>query len=234
MTYQTVELGTGFWAIEQQGVRCFLLEGREYALLVDTGYGGELREVCAGLTDKPIRLVHTHSDRDHVGASAQFAPRYMHPAEFSTHQLKNGSPAGCLPIWEGEIIDLGTYRLEVVLIPGHTPGSIALLERDKRFIIGGDSIQDNPIYMFGPGRDLAAFAASMEKLLAMQEAFDTVYPSHGGRTAPVSVIGELLTLAREICAGVWPAPRPAPAHLPAGVQIYGKGQVSLLLQKEEQ
>ena len=44
MTYQTVELGTGFWAIEQQGVRCFLLEGREYALLVDTGYGGELRE----------------------------------------------------------------------------------------------------------------------------------------------------------------------------------------------
>lgn len=179
MTYQTVELGTGFWAIEQQGVRCFLLEGEEYALLVDTGYGGELREVCAGLTDKPIRLVHTHSDRDHVGASDQFAPWYMHPAEFSTHQLKNGTPAGCLPIWEGEIIDLGTYRLEVVLIPGHTPGSIALLERDKRFIIGGDSIQDNPIYMFGPGRDLAAFAASMEKLQGLQDAFDTVYPSHG-------------------------------------------------------
>lgn len=234
MTYETVQLDRDFWAIEQQGVRCFLLNGRDYALLVDTGFGGDLRSVCAGLTDKPIRLIHTHSDRDHVGASAQFDDRYMHPAEFSTCQLKNGSPAGCAPVWEGEVFDLGSYRLEVVLIPGHTPGSIALLERNKRFLIGGDSVQNNPIYMFGPGRDLAAFAASMEKLLALQDAFDTVYPSHGGRTAPVSVIGELLTLTREICAGVWPAPQPAPAHLPADVQIYAKGQASLLLRREEQ
>ena len=29
-----------------------------------------------------------------------------------------------LPLWEGDVIDLGYWKFEVILTPGHTPGSI--------------------------------------------------------------------------------------------------------------
>lgn len=230
-TYTTAKIQNGFYVISQRGVKCFLFEGDEYALLVDTGFGGDLMAEVRKITDKPIKLVLTHSDGDHTAADSQFSERYMHPSEFSTYIRKNGRPSGCLPIWEGDIFDLGSYKLEVVLIPGHTPGSIALLEREKRFILGGDSIQDNAIYMFGEGRDLASFAISMKKLIAMSDAFDTVYPSHGNLTAPKDVLYQHLELANDILGGTWPQPQPAPAHMPESVKLWQKGEARLYLQK---
>lgn len=35
------------------------------------------------------------------------------------------------PLWEGTVIDLGFWKFEVILTPGHTPGSIMLLDRGK-------------------------------------------------------------------------------------------------------
>ncbi len=59
-------------------------------------------------------------------------------------------------LWEGTVIDLGFWKFEVILTPGHTPGSIMLLDREKRLLISGDTIQAGDIYMFGPGRNLPA------------------------------------------------------------------------------
>lgn len=53
-------------------------------------------------------------------------------------------------LWEGTVIDLGFWKFEVILTPGHTPGSIMLLDREKRLLISGDTIQAGDIYMFGP------------------------------------------------------------------------------------
>ena len=49
-----------------------------------------------------------------------------------------------------------------------------LLEREKRMLISGDSIQDGAIFMFGPGRNMPAFQCSLEKISAMADAFDTL------------------------------------------------------------
>ncbi|QHQ61567.1 hypothetical protein Ana3638_12925 [Anaerocolumna sedimenticola] len=95
------------------------------------------------------------------------------------------------PIWEGDIINLGSYRFEVILLPGHTPGSIALLEREKHFLIGGDSIQTGKIYMFGNGRNFEAFRASMKKLQGMLKDFDTVYASHDALSVPADTVNQL-------------------------------------------
>lgn len=117
------------------------------------------------------------------------------------------------PLWEGEVIDLDYWRFEVILTPGHTPGSIMLLEREKRMLISGDAIQDGDIFMFGPGRNMPAFQCSLKKMIAMADAFDSIWPSHGSYPLKPDIISGILKGSQELAAGKlsgveppWPMP----------------------------
>lgn len=208
----TVKIQEHFWIIDEGGVRSFLFEGKEKAMLIDTGFGSlPLRDITAGLTDREIFLVNTHTDRDHTGCNKDFETVYMHPSEMEHY--KNALPEGCLmenvhPLWEGNIIDLGYWKFEVVLTPGHTPGSIMLLERDKRMLISGDTIQDGDIFMFGEGRNIQAFMHSLEKMIGMSDSFDLVWPSHGSYPLDKNIIPEILKGAKDLLAGKLPEQEP--------------------------
>ena len=81
--YQAQLLEPKFWSIEENGVRCFLVEGEREAMLVDTGFGtGDLKAFIQTLTSLPVFVVNTHADRDHIGCNGQFPPAWMHPADF--------------------------------------------------------------------------------------------------------------------------------------------------------
>ncbi|HEX2945517.1 MAG TPA: MBL fold metallo-hydrolase [Clostridia bacterium] len=197
--YITNKIGEGFYSIEQDFVRSFLIEGDREALLVDTGIGGgNLKQCVEEITKLPVTVIFTHADGDHIGDAGQFERRFMHPSEFDYYRNKNKNSVPMEPIWEGDIIDLGSYRFEVILIPGHTPGSIALLEREKRFLIGGDSIQTGSIYMFGDGRNFHAYRASMKKLQGRIGDFDTVYASHSALSVKADMIYTLYETAGRI------------------------------------
>ena len=194
-----------FWIFQEDGVRSFLFEGTERAMLVDTGFGTlPLRELTGSLTPLPVFVVNTHADKDHTGRNREFSPIYMHPAEMDRYQ--NSLPEGCSmedvrPLWEGEVIDLGHWRFEVVLTPGHTPGSIMLLERDKRMLISGDTIQDGTIFMFGPGRNMPAFQSSLQRMQNMADTFDTIWPSHGSCPLAADIIPGILRGTQELLDG---------------------------------
>lgn len=206
-----------FWIIEENGVRSFLFEGNERAMLVDTGFGTlDIRKMTEDLTPLPIFLVNTHTDKDHTGCNRDFKPVYMHPAEMEHYQ--NALPEGCnmedvRPLWDGDIIDLGFWKFEVILTPGHTPGSIMLLERGKRMLISGDMIQDGDIFMFGQGRNMQAFQESLKKIENMSEAFDSIWASHGSYPLTADIIPGILRGAQDLLAGrlaeqepPWPMP----------------------------
>lgn len=229
--YEPVKIDEKFWAIEQNGVRCYLFEGEDMALLVDAGFGGDLKTVCEKLTDKPIQLLITHADGDHMGAAAQFGPYYMHPAEYSYYHIRNGKQPDAIPLWEGDKIDIGSFCFEIVLIPGHTPGSIALLEREKRFILTGDTVGKVPVYMFGTGRNLPAYLATIGKLTDLVPAFDTIWPAHGKRPLAPDILDSLRLLAAEILADKWPAPQPTAPHMPESVKVYSDHGVAFFLEK---
>ncbi len=208
-----------FWILEENGVRSFLFEGREKALLIDTGFGTlPMRALIAELTDLPVFLVNTHTDRDHTGCNRDFRPVYMHPAEMDHYQ--NALPDGCRmedvsPLWEGDQIDLGYWRFEVLLTPGHTPGSIMLLEREKRMLISGDTIQDGDIYMFGAGRNMQAFQNSLKKVIALSDTFDAIWPSHGSYPLSPDIVPKILKGAQDLMAGKLQGqepPRPMPCQ----------------------
>lgn len=201
--YEVIQVDEGCWRIEDGGVRCFLVVGTEQAVLVDTGFGtGDLPAAVAGVTQLPVMLVNTHADGDHIGGNGQFAACHMHPAEFDRYATKKGAGVDApRPLWEGDVIALGGRQLEVVLIPGHTPGSIALLDREHRVLISGDSVQDSSIYMFGPGRNLPGYIASLERLAGMAGLFDRVYPSHGSSVLAGEVLLPLLEGAKKVLRG---------------------------------
>lgn len=207
-----IKISDHFWIFEENGVRSFLFEGDTKAMLIDTGFGTlPIREMAAELTDLPVFLVNTHTDRDHIGGNKDIKPVYMHPAEMDHY--KNALPAGChmedvRPLWEGDIIDLGLWKFEVILTPGHTPGSIMLLEREKRMLISGDSIQNGNIYMFGAGRNIQAFQESLKKVIAMAEAVDTIWPSHGSYPLTADIIPGILQGAQDLLEGKLPAQEP--------------------------
>ncbi len=195
--YTTTQIAEGFYALEQENmVRAFLFIGDKQALLVDTCKEGDLKDLVDEITTLPVTVVFTHADGDHVGAAKFFERRFMHPCEFDHYKNRNEKIYPMEPIWEGDIVDIGTYRFEVILIPGHTPGSIALLEKEKRFLIGGDSIQTGgAIFMFGNGRNFEAFRASMKKLQGRINDFDVVYSSHNDLKVKPEIIHSLYTAA---------------------------------------
>ena len=62
---------------------------------------------------------------------------------------------------DGDLVDLGDRAFEVLHVPGHTAGSIALWDADSGLLFTGDTAAlDDPLY----AEDEAAFVASLERL----------------------------------------------------------------------
>ena len=219
----------GFYVLSQRHVRAFLFEGKDFNILVDTCFGGDISQAVKGISEKPVKVIFTHCDRDHIGGESLFEDKYIHPAEYSCCLEKNGFMIDAKPLWEGDIIDNGDFKFEIIHIPGHTPGSIALLERDKHLLISGDSVQTGSIYMFGAGRSLQAFKASMGKLIGIKDSFDMAISSHNDLKILPEKLYELESLADDILKGNIPEAKSAPSQMPAEVKIYGKNNVSFFL-----
>ena len=175
------QLRQNLWALEEDGVRSYLIVGQERALLVDTGYGvQDYRNQIACVTDLPVALVITHADVDHVGGNAGFPQRYIHPADLN--RVRGLLPEDNGPYQElrdGQSLDLGGTELEVMHCPGHTPGSVMFYNRAERYLISGDSLGSEPIWMFGEQRSPADFRQSILHLRELAAGTETIYPSHG-------------------------------------------------------
>lgn len=203
INYQVKQVDRDSWIIQEEQVRCFLFVGTERALLVDSGMElDDLRGTVESLTRLPVTLVNTHTDHDHISCNDQFEQVYMHPAEFSFYHQLSARWSGLESIWDGDQIDLGGRVFQVILTPGHTPGSIALLDETKRILVGGDGIQDGTIYMYGAQRDLSAYIRSLEMLQSRYSSqFDLVFPSHATCPVSSSIILDLLKGAKRIQSG---------------------------------
>ena len=201
MEYQIIQINHNTWRIEDNGVRFFLLAGEKRALLVDSGRDvRNAREIAESLTDLPLSLINTHADGDHVACNGQFESFYMHPAEEPNYR-RGDRPGTILPVQEGDVLDLGGRPLEIIHIPGHTPGSIALLDIADRVLISGDPVQDGRIFMFGPFRNMENYIRSLEHLQNWAGRFDEVWPSHASFPVSPELIGKLHDGAQDILAG---------------------------------
>jgi glyoxylase-like metal-dependent hydrolase (beta-lactamase superfamily II) len=65
---------------------------------------------------------------------------------------------------EGDVLDLGGRRLEVLHTPGHSPDGICLWEPETGLLLAGDTLISGTFFAHVPGADVAAFAASTCRL----------------------------------------------------------------------
>jgi len=140
-------------------------------------------------------IVSTHGHWDHIGDNAAVAAHTG--ADIAVHPLDRDRLTHPQPLWapfeivpsipavdlaEGGEVRFGDIRLTVLHTPGHTEGSVCLLDRDAGLLFSGDTL-----FAGGWGRvdlaggDPAEMAASLARLSELEDATE-VFPGHGGAT----------------------------------------------------
>jgi len=184
-------------------VNCYIVgdEKSKEAIVVDPG--GNVENILDALKEDDLKvkmIINTHAHFDHIGGNkglseATGAGIYIHPDEkemlmsmnsmamhFGTEVEQSPAPAGFLN--DGDIIKLGDkLTIQVLLTPGHSPGSICLYIKDENMVIDGDLLFQ---YSVGrtdfPGGSHAELIKSIKtKLFPLGENVE-VYPGHGPPT----------------------------------------------------
>ena len=89
-------------------------------------------------------------------------------------------------IKDGDVLHLGNQTLEIISVPGHSPGSVAIYDRKDNAVITGDALFQGGIGRTDlPGGDYATLINAIKKNLLTLPSETKVYPGHG----PSSTIG---------------------------------------------
>lgn len=118
--------------------------------------------------------------------------------------------------------------LHVIETPGHTPGSICLLDRKNRILFSGDTLSYGPVFLGGDHRDIHTYRETLVKLMTMG-GFDTIYPCHSTCPVSLSVISALLAAVDGALDGSIP-PEPSDIPTPDGLtpMVYTVGKCGIM------
>jgi hydroxyacylglutathione hydrolase len=177
-------------------------------IIIDPGcyFQQEKDEIKSFIEDnqlKPVMLLNTHCHLDHVFGNKFIADNYhltlqLHPEEKQLLQLAPASglmfelpfdnyQGSFILLNEGDKLHLGSDELEVIHVPGHSPGSICFYCRKQKFLIGGDVLFNGSIGRTDlPGGNFETLTNNVkQKLLTLPDEV-AVYSGHG----PVTTIGQ--------------------------------------------
>jgi glyoxylase-like metal-dependent hydrolase (beta-lactamase superfamily II) len=156
-----------------------------------------MRDHVALVTERPLEAVASHTHFDHIGCHHEFGCRSCHGAEahllrqptrentvadkYVTDDIfvelppvpyrsevytVAAAPATRL-LWDGDTIDLGDRRFEVIHTPGHSPGGIALWEAASGILFAGDIVYDGELVEGVSALERWQYRVSMERLLRL-------------------------------------------------------------------
>jgi glyoxylase-like metal-dependent hydrolase (beta-lactamase superfamily II) len=185
----------------------YLVRGSDADCLIDGGWGfctdlGAIRRDA----EKPLVAIATHSHFDHIGLLHLARRRYAHHAEAAIFADPDPVSTQALPylasrpvlagggiiepasvrqqpcpvdifLDDGDTVDLGGRRLVAIHTPGHSPGSLSLLDLDSGLLFCADTVHDGHIWDDIPGADRQALLMSHERLAEVD--FARACPGHG-------------------------------------------------------
>lgn len=203
--YRSKLIAPGTWQIESDGDYSYLIEGDKQALAIDTGYGpGNIRQYLQTLTKKPVRFVaNTHYHFDHTANDGYFDCAYLSKETAEKATVPYPSFAGVdFPrnypkaiITDGSKIQLGNRQIEVFLIPNHTAGGTAYLDRRARILFTGDEFMTNIRLKVS----VAQFARNMRKIAAHRSEYDKL--AGGPGIFDAAEVDKYLAVAEYVLAG---------------------------------
>ncbi len=168
-------------------------------------------ELCPG---KEIVVVNSHGHGDHNSGNSQFEKVYvgrfdeptshsvMNPAQkerFLNNFFRDNpraddfdpadwhpGPSKCvMPLRDGDVIDLGGIRLEVLETPGHSLGSICLFDRENGYLFTGDLMLTWQVWgQLQCSTTLMDYGMTLDRLKALEPLVKEVFPAHGRNDNP--------------------------------------------------
>ncbi|MBO4342611.1 MAG: MBL fold metallo-hydrolase [Clostridia bacterium] len=219
LRYGKAKLRKGVTRITDGIVNEFLIEGRDRAVLFDTGLDiFDIKKYVSKLTRKELVVVNSHFHPDHANGNHHFDKVHIGEKDMPTFttadvyfqlvddivkatlerypkaeklmklvdkllMTKKGNTE-YVPLKDGDEIDLGDKKLIVKDFPGHTPGSITLLDPALKFIYAGDA-SDIDIWMFtNPDCSLHTYAETGRRYY--EEVKEMGYTKYRGAHMPIT------------------------------------------------
>ncbi|MBL8046425.1 MAG: MBL fold metallo-hydrolase [Anaerolineales bacterium] len=185
---------------------CYILEDEATRTAVVIDPGDEAGQILRLIKERQLEIkavLLTHAHFDHIGAVGELveatpAPLAIHPLELPLYRAGGGAALFGLPlrhypepsvlIEPGQPLSFGPFTLEVLFVPGHTLGHVALYHAPTQAVFSGDVLfQDSIGRTDLPGGNYATLMHSIKSVLMTLPAATTIYSGHGPAT----------TLARE-------------------------------------
>ncbi|MEZ4593182.1 MAG: MBL fold metallo-hydrolase [Chloroflexota bacterium] len=185
---------------------CYLVACKETmeAAVIDPSWDG--RRIAALASERGYVITHillTHTHFDHVGGLAELeeetnAPIYSHPdalemlarapqSAASFNLTLPAPPAATEMLAEGDVVQVGKLKFEVLFTPGHAPGHLSFYLPEHSVIFDGDVLFQRSIGRTDfPGCDHPTLMRNIrEKLLVLPDE-TAVLSGHG----PTTTIGQ--------------------------------------------
>jgi hydroxyacylglutathione hydrolase len=163
-------------------------KGTKEAIIIDPGIdlSSEAEPILDYIAVKKLNLkfiVNTHGHDDHIKGDAFFQKKFNVPIcihrldEHFIEDLEKDSFLPNLLFKDGSLIKVGNETLKVLHTPGHTPGSICLV--DEKLVFTGDTLFAGGIGRTDfPGGSMSEMKTSLKKLMELPLNL-LLYPGHG-------------------------------------------------------
>ena len=172
---------------KNRAANAYLVRGSKRTIMIDVGLSSNYPHLLECLhhidcpPDKIDMLILSHEHLDHIGAAYHFhgrsiiaahrlaANKIMLRDDFSMLRKMFNEPLVPIDIdiWleEGNVIDLGNFRLTVMHTPGHTSACISLFDQDQGLLFASDTLMPGGVMggVFGSG-SIADYIQSLERL----------------------------------------------------------------------
>jgi len=126
------------------------------------------------------------------------------PADFDADSYAVAPSEATETLSDGQVIELGGRKLEVIHTPGHSPDGICLLERDERILFTADTVYAGPLYAQTAGANLDDYLASLRRLEPLVDEVDMLLPSHNRVPLDPPIIREMIAGFERLIAGQAP------------------------------
>ncbi len=163
--------------------------------------GGHPKRILKAIEESGLAIryvLNTHCHFDHMGANAALvdatgAPLALHPAEVPILQARGGaswfgvpvkeSPMPDVELEDGQVLEAGTLRFQVLHTPGHSPGGVTFYLNHDGVAFDGDVLFQMGIGRTDlPGGDLDTLMHSIREVLFAMPDETVIYPGHGPKT----------------------------------------------------
>ena len=172
---------------KNRAANAYLVRGKSRTIMIDVGLSSnfaQLKQCLDHLGCPPDQIdvvILSHEHLDHIGAAWHFTGRTIIAAhrlaankimlrdDFSMLRKMFNEPEVPInvDIWleEGNLIDLGNFRLQVMHTPGHTSACISLFDQDKGLLFAADTLMPGGVMggVFGSG-SISDYIQLLERL----------------------------------------------------------------------